>query len=53
MTIDELIAELERLSAAGFTKVVGENGHPVQLVPYGTAVYEDEQWKNVAGVAIG
>ena len=52
MDVKELIEELERLHAAGFTKAVGENGQPAQLVPYVTTVYEDEQWKNVAGVAI-
>ena len=50
MDVKELIKELERLHTS--IKVTGENGQPIQLVPYVTAVYEDGQWKNVAGVAI-
>jgi hypothetical protein len=52
MTLDELIEELIRARDAGVTKVVTDTGQPIVLVHYGTAVYENDQWKNVMGVAI-
>lgn len=53
MTLDELIEELTKARDSGTTRVVGDTGQSIVLVHYATAVYEDRQWKNVAGVVIG